>query len=106
MGPQVWASEPRASKGRPPRTCHPWWGCQLELGRFGACKPAFVSLRLKHTKPLLDPCGVLSVAVEAHTGWGLKTKSGTTKWKGGERKRNKIQDPFVKGAGTKGAASF
>lgn len=76
------------------------------MGRFGACKPAFVSLRLKHTKPLLDPCGVLSVAVEAHTGWGLKTKSGTTKWKGGARKRNKIQDPFVKGAGTKGAASL
>lgn len=71
------------------------------MGRFGACKPAFVSMRLKHTKPLLDPCSVLSVAVGAHTGWGLKTKSGTTKWRGG-----KIQDPFVKGAGTKGAASL
>lgn len=73
------------------------------MGRFGANQP-LSSMHLKHSKPLLDPCGALSVAVGAHTGWGLKT-SETTKWKGG-KKQTKIQDPFVKRTGTKGAASL
>lgn len=84
MGPQIWTSEPGAIKGAPPPHLPPVvGGCQLEFGRFGACKPAFVSLRLKHTKPLLDPCGVLSVAVEAHTGWGFENKKRDHQMEGG-----------------------
>lgn len=90
MEPQVWASEPGASKGRPRAPATRGGGASSSwIGLVLANQP-LSSMHLKHTKPLLDPCGVLSVAVGAHTGWGLKTKSGTTKWKGGDKPKYKI----------------
>lgn len=56
------------------------------MGRFGACKPAFVFVCLKHTKCLLAPAVSYLPRLGPTQVGGLKTKSGTTKWKGGETK--------------------